>query len=84
MTAHFDLQPAPSQLLHLAEQFREEAGDREDRLERAAFEAGAAIRGGDYSLINLEPIVRWTSERAVQYLIGNSSESIRRALDVAA
>jgi hypothetical protein len=84
MTAHFDLQPAKSELPRLAEQFRRETGEREDRLEQAAFEAGAAIRNGDYSLLNLEPIVRWKSERAVKYLIGNSSESIRRALEVAA
>ena len=84
MTAHFDLQPAKSELPRLADQFRRETAEREDRLERAAFEAGAAIRNGDYSLLNLEPIVRWKSERAVKYLIGNSSESIRRALEVAA
>src|SRR5579864_2524627 len=84
MTAHFDLQPAKSELPRLADQFRRETGEREDRLEKAAFEAGAAIRNADYSLLNLEPIVRWKSERAVKYLIGNSSESIRRALEVAA
>lgn len=84
MAAQFHLQPAQSELSRLAEQFREETGEREERLEAAAFEAGAAIRNGDYSLINLEPIVRWKSERAVHYLIGNSSESIRRALEVAA
>jgi hypothetical protein len=33
---------------------------------------------------NLEAIVRWKSERLVPYLIGNSSESIRRSLEVAA
>jgi len=84
MTAHFELQPAKSELSSLAEEFRREAGDREQRLEKAAFDAGLAIRSGDYSLINLEPIVRWKSEHAVQYLIGNSSERIRRALEVAA
>ena len=84
MTAHFQLQPAESELYLLGEQFRKEAGERERRLEKAAFEAGAAIRNGNYSLINLEPIVRWKSERAVQYVIGNGSESIRRALEVAA
>ncbi len=84
MTAHFQLEPAISELPALAEQFRQEAGEREQRLEKAAFEAGAAIRNGDYTLMNLEPIVRWKSERAVHYVIGNSSESIRRALEVAA
>jgi len=84
MTAHFNLQPAKSELPRLADQFRRETGEREDRLEKAAFEAGAAIRNGDYSLLNVEPIVRWKSERAVKFLIGNSSESIRRALEVAA
>ena len=84
MTAHFELQPAKSELSSLAEQHHREAGDREQRLERAAFDAGLSIRNGDYSLVNLEPIVRWKSEHAVQYLIGNSSERIRRALEVAA
>ena len=84
MTAQFALQPAQSELHGLAEQYREESGEREQRLENAAFEAGAAILNGDYTLGNLEPIVRWKSERAVRYLIGNSSESIRRALEVAA
>ncbi len=84
MTAHFQLQPAVSELRKLAGQFREEAGEREQRLEREAFEAGAAIRNGDYTLGNVEAIVRWKSERAVHYLIGNSSASIRRALEVAA
>ena len=36
------------------------------------------------TLANLEAIVRWKSERAVHYLIGNSNEKIRRALAVAA
>ena len=84
MQAHFQLRPAVSELPKLDEQFRTEAGEREQRLEAAAFEAGSAIRNGDYTLGNLEAIVRWKSERAVQYLIGNSSASIRRALAVAA
>lgn len=84
MNAHFQLQPAISELHDLAEQFRQEAGERERRLEVEAFEAGAAIRNGDYTLGNVEAIVRWKSERAVHYLIGNSSASIRRALEVAA
>lgn len=84
MTAQFQLQPAVSELRNLTEQFRQEAGERERRLESEAFEAGAAIRDGDYTLGNLEDIVRWKSERAVHYLIGNSSSSIRRALEVAA
>jgi hypothetical protein len=84
MNAHFQLQPAVSELSKLADQFRQEAGEREQRLEIAAFEAGAAILNGETTLVNLEAIVRWKSERAVHYLIGNSSESIRRALEVAA
>ena len=36
------------------------------------------------SLVNLEIIVRWKSERVVHYLIGNSEEKIRQALAVAA
>jgi len=84
VTAHFHLQPEQSELARLSKQFCQETREREDRLERAAFEGGAAIRNGDYSLVNLEPIVRWKSERAVQFLVGNSSQSIRRALEVAA
>ena len=83
MTAHFELQPAVSEINRLAEQFRQEAGEREKRLEDEAFEAGAAIRNGDYTLGNVEAIVRWKSEHAVHYLIGNSSASIRGALEVA-
>ena len=84
MHAHFQLQPAISELPKLADEFRQEAGEREQRLEAAAFEAGAAIRNGETTLVNLEAIVRWKSERAVHYLIGNSSDSIRHALEVAA
>src|SRR3954469_5828031 len=84
MTAQFQLQPAVSDLHNLAEEFRQEMGKREQRLETEAFEAGTAIRNGDYTLGNLEAIVRWKSERAVHYLIGNSSASIRQALEVAA
>jgi hypothetical protein len=84
MHAHFQLQPPVSELPKLADQFCKEAGDREQHLETAAFEAGSAIRNGETTLANLEAIVRWKSERAVHYLIGNSTASIRRALEVAA
>jgi hypothetical protein len=69
MVAYFQLQPAESDLQQLAEQYWEKTGERERELEKAAFEAGEAIRGGDYSLANLEAIVRWKSERVVHYLI---------------
>jgi hypothetical protein len=82
--AHFELQPAESELQQLARQYWQKAGDKEHELEAAAFEAGAAIRKGDLSLVNLEIIVRWKSERVVHYLIGNSEEKIRKALAVAA
>jgi hypothetical protein len=82
--AHFELQPSESELQELAEHYWQKAGDREQQLEKAAFEAGAAIRNGDYSLGNLEAIVRWKSERVVHYLIGNSEAQIRRILAVAA
>jgi hypothetical protein len=82
--AHFELQPAESELQQLAEQYWQKAGDREQQLEKAAFEAGTAIRNGDYSLGNLEAIVRWKSERVVHYLIGNSEAQIRKVLAVAA
>lgn len=84
MNAHFELQPAEEELQELAEQCWQEAPNRERQLEEEAFEAGRAIRNGDYSMANLEAIVRWKSERLVQYLIGNNTMSIRRALEVAA
>ncbi len=84
MTTHFELQPTADELQKLAEQCWQEAPNRERRLEEEAFEAGDAIRHGDYSLANLEAIVRWKSERLVQYVIANSTTSIRRALEVAA
>jgi hypothetical protein len=84
MVAYFQLQPPETELQQLAEQYWQKAGEKEHALEKAAFEAGEAIRNGDYSLANLEAIVRWKSERAVQYLIGNSNEKIRQALAIAA
>jgi len=84
MTAHFELQPTEKEIQGLAQQCWEESGNRERMMESEAFEAGAAIRKGEYTLANLEAIVRWKSERLVQYLIGNSSVNIRRALEVAA
>jgi hypothetical protein len=84
MVAYFQLQPAEAELQDLAEQYWQTAGEKEHELEKAAFEAGEAIRNGDYSLANLEAIVRWKSERAVQVLICNSNEKIRRALALAA
>jgi len=84
MVAYFQLQPAEAELQQLADQYWQKAGEREHEQEAAAFEAGEAIRNGDYSLANLEAIVRWKSELAVHYLIGNSDEKIRRVLSVAA
>jgi len=84
MVAYFQLQPAEAELQQLADQYWQETSEKERELEKAAFEAGEGIRNGDYSLANLEVIVRWKSERAVQYLIGNSNEKIRRALAIAA
>lgn len=84
MIAHFELQPAQTELQQLADQYWNEACNRERVLEKEAFEAGAAIRSGEYSLANLEAIVRWKSERLVHYLIANGGLRIRRALEVAA
>lgn len=84
MVAYFQLQPAEAELQDLAEKYWQTAGEKDRELEKAAFEAGEAIRNGETTLANLEAIVRWKSERAVQYLIGNSSEKIRQALSVAA
>lgn len=82
--AYFQLQPHEMELQQLADSYWKESGARERELEAAAYEAGIAIRGGEYTLNNLEAIVRWKSERMVHYLIGNSNESIRAALAVAA
>jgi hypothetical protein len=82
--ATFELQPVKSELQQLAEQYWQKTGEKEHELEKAAFDAGAAIRKGDLSLVNLEIIVRWKSERVVHYLIGNSEEKIRKVLAVAA
>src|SRR5215471_4951390 len=82
--ARFELQPEESDLQKLAEACWEKAGDREHKLETAAFEAGASIRNGEYTLANLEAIVRWKSERVVHYLIGNSEAKIKKVLAVAA
>jgi hypothetical protein len=82
--AYFQLQPVELELQQLAEEYWQEAGERERQLEAAAYEAGEAIRSGEHTLPNLETIVRWKSERMVHYLIGNSSENIRTALAVAA
>ena len=84
MTAHFELQPEETELQMLAEQYWQQACNRERQMEIEAFEAGASIRNGEYTLSNLESIVRWKSERLVHYLIGNGSLRIRRALEVAA
>jgi len=84
MVAYFQLQPAEADLQQLAEEYWQKAGQKEHELEKAAFEAGESIRKGETTLANLEAIVRWKSERAVHYLIGNSNEKIRRALVVAA
>ncbi len=84
MVAYFQLQPQETELQQLAEQYWQKAGEKDHQLETAAFEAGEAIRNGDYSLANLEAIVRWKSERVVHYLIGNSDEKIRRVLGTAA
>jgi hypothetical protein len=82
--AQFDLQPSESELQQLAEQCWQKAGEKEHQLEEAAYEAGASIRSGEYSLANLEAIVRWKSERVVHYLIGNSEAKIKQVLQIAA
>jgi hypothetical protein len=84
MTAHFELQASETELQMLANEYWEKAGEKEHELEKAAFDAGAAIRYGEYTLGNIETIVRWKAERVVPVLITNSEEKIRRALSVAA
>lgn len=82
--AYFELQAAEVDLQQLAKQYWQKIGEKEQQLERDAFEAGEAIRDGDYSLGNLETIVRWKSERVVHYLIANSEAQIKKVLAVAA
>ena len=85
--AHFELQPQAERLQELADEYWRKATERERELERAAFEAGAAIRSvqnGDYSLSNLEAIVRWKSHRVVPHLCKNHKEKIDAAITVAA
>jgi len=84
MVAYFQLQPAETELQELADEYWIKSGQKERELEQAAFEAGEAIREGEHTLGNLEAVVRWKSERAVHYLIANSSEKIRKALAIAA
>jgi hypothetical protein len=84
MVAYFQLQPAETDLQELADEYWEKTAEKDRQLEKAAFEAGEAIRNGEHTLANLETIVRWKSERVVHYLIANSNEKIRRALAVAA
>jgi hypothetical protein len=82
MVAYFQLQPEEAELQELADEYWQKADAREHELEKSAFEAGQAIRNGDFTLANVEAIVRWKSERAVHYLIGNSNEKIREVLAV--
>ena len=85
MVAYFQLQPPEMELQQLAEQYWREIGEKDQNLEKEAFEAGEAIRHkAEFTLKNLEAIVRWKSERSVHYLIRNSDEMIRRALTIAA
>jgi hypothetical protein len=84
MVAYFQLQPSETDLQQLADEYWQKTGEKEQELEKAAFEAGESIRNGDFSLANLEAIVRWKSERVVHYLIGNSNEKIKHALSIAA
>jgi hypothetical protein len=80
MVANFQLQPEAKEMQQLADQYWLEAGERDHELEAAAYEAGAAIRNGEFTLGNLETIVRWKSERLVSYLIANGTEAIQHAL----
>jgi hypothetical protein len=85
MVAYFQLQPEEGDLQQLAEEYWRASGEKDRELEKAAFEAGEAIRNkSEFTLANLETIVRWKSERTVHFLIRNSNEEIARALTVAA
>ena len=80
MATSFQLQPEAREMQKLADAYWREAGEHDHELEAAAYEAGTAIRNGELTLANLESIVRWKSERAVQYLIANNSEQIAASL----
>jgi len=82
--ALFELQPREDELSKLADGYWEQAFEKERQLEREAFEAGAAIRGGEHTQVNLEAIVRWKAERALSYLIGNSHQKIKDTLAIVA
>lgn len=84
MVAYFQLQPSESELQELADEYWQKSGEKERAREQAAFESGESIRNGEHTLANLEAIVRWKSERAVQYVIANSNDKVRKALAVAA
>lgn len=76
---HFELQPDISQLQQLAEDyFKDNPGELE--IEARAFDAGKRIREGEYSITNLEAIVRWKSPRVLHYIGENSGEQIAIAL----
>ncbi|MGA2166697.1 MAG: hypothetical protein ABSG62_00705 [Terracidiphilus sp.] len=82
--AHFELQPEKEKLQNLAEEYWLKASEKERELEKAVFEAGEAIRRGEYSLGHLETIVRWKSPRVVPHLCKNNMEDLEAALEVAA
>jgi len=82
--AHFELQPSEGDLQNLAEKFWRDAGEKWQKAEEAAFEAGKAIRNGNFSLNNLKAILKWKSPRSVHHLDGNSPDQINVALKKAA
>jgi hypothetical protein len=84
MATRFVLQPAESELQTLADQSWERSDSHDRQMEREAFEAGAAIRNGEYTLANLGAILLWKSGHQLDYLLTNGSSTIRRALEVAA
>ena len=78
--AQFKLQPSEGNLQSLAEKFWRDSGEKWQKAEKAAFEAGTAIRNGNFSLANLTAILKWKSPRSVHYLDGNSPDQINAAL----
>jgi hypothetical protein len=81
---HFELQPSVDDLQNLAEKFWRDSGEKWQKAEEAAFEAGKAIRNGNFSLANLTAILKWKSPRSVHHLDGNSPDQINAALEKAA
>jgi hypothetical protein len=76
-TPTFTPQYDPSEISHLAAEYMETDGKKDEKAE----EAGKRIRvDGDFSRENLEVIYRWKSPRAIRRFRDNTDGEIRQAL----